>query len=78
MSRAPAIADERVLDALRKADHFTCTILSKNRYITHAYRTLTAARFVRRELEALASNGRKAMIYVVTTDGDTVFVPDFE
>jgi hypothetical protein len=62
--------------AVANAHHFTCTIFKDRRYVTWREKTLVEVRALRPALEAEANNCRRAMIYAVTPDGCTHFVPD--
>lgn len=67
---------ERISLAVAGAHHFTTTIFRNGGYQTIRSTSLAEARTHRTELEQAANNHRRAMIYAVTPDGHTHFVPD--
>lgn len=67
---------QHVPDFLEHAHHFTCTIFAAGAYRTNRFRTLMEARAYAPEMERRAANGRKALIYCVTLDGNTHFVTE--
>lgn len=64
------------LEFMSRAHHFTCTILFDRHYHTRRFRTLAEARAYRPEIERLAGNDRKALVYCVTVDATTHFVSE--
>lgn len=61
--------------ALADASHFTCTIFQGRRYHTARFGSLEEARAFAPKLEAMAGNGRLAMVYVVHGLNLSTFVP---
>lgn len=76
MSKYQMSPDEWLRQNMEIAHHFSCTILQDRRYRTARFETLAEARAYRPKLEALAGNGRKAMVYVIDRLGRSTFVPE--
>lgn len=74
--RADIDMDQRLADALARAHHFTTTIKFETAYRTWRFATLAEARAAQPEMEQLANNHRKALVYCVTIDAMTHLVPD--
>ncbi len=75
--RAQAENLRYVAQAVDAATHFTATIFCRHGYLTETHATLADARAAGPSLERQANNGRRAMVYAVTADGFTHFVPAF-
>lgn len=67
----------RLAQAVEAAHHFTATIYAGHGYRTARTETLAEARALAPTLEAKANNHRRAMIYAVTPDGFSHFIPDW-
>jgi hypothetical protein len=69
--------EEATAAAIDAADYFTVSLyIDTGTYETHALRTLAQAREAARLLPIARRSHRKAMVYVITTDGRQFFVPD--
>ena len=76
MTKRNPMIEAQTAQAIRTAHHFTTTIYSNHSYVTWRFVDLAAARAAAPRLERLVANHRKAMIYAVTPDGLTHFVPN--
>jgi hypothetical protein len=62
--------------ALDRADHFiTSLFLGRGKFEKHRLENLDHARRAGTWLQDKHKNGRLAMVYVITTEGRSVFVP---
>lgn len=69
--------DVEVIEALRVADHFTASILVNRKHVTTPpLKSLSVARQAAAMMPTVYESTRRAIVYVVTTDGRTLMVPD--